>query len=196
MDLQTRVSILQFFLGVGLLGFAYAHMYRRTRTDQYREDLFTLRDELFDYMWQNNIPFDLPAYRLMRQALNGAIRTADSLSVWSFFWVAVALRRNPDKADRLTAALDALADQAVRKHLWGVLKRFAHRFLSFLFAEGAMGLVVSLASRLATVRDWVQPRLRLRAEQWNEPLVTFGSDENPALRMSGERRPRFRFRHI
>ena len=144
MDLQTRVSILQVFLGVGLVGFAYAHMYRKTRTDRYREDLFTLRDALFDYMWENRVPFDLPAYRLTRQLLNGAIRAADSVSLWSLLLVAVFVRRQQWHEDRLSVALDAIPDPALRSHFRDVRVQFGHRLGRFLVAEGILGPFLAL----------------------------------------------------
>jgi len=61
--------------GVGLcvLLIIYKFFYQKTRLDQFREDLFTIRDELFDYMWKNNLDYNLQAYRELRSMLNGFI---------------------------------------------------------------------------------------------------------------------------
>ena len=63
---EEHLRVVQFFAAVGMLWVWYIFMYKRTRADRLREDLFTIRDELFDYMWQHGLPYNLPAYRRMR----------------------------------------------------------------------------------------------------------------------------------
>lgn len=74
---DSRVLVAEFFLTVGALWFVYSYLYKRIRLDAFRETLFTVRDDLFDYMWQHNLPFDNRAYGLLRSSLNGMIRTAN-----------------------------------------------------------------------------------------------------------------------
>jgi hypothetical protein len=49
-------------------------LYRDYRTDQFRQAMFTLRDELFDAAADRKIEFDHPAYCLLRKVMNGFIR--------------------------------------------------------------------------------------------------------------------------
>jgi hypothetical protein len=42
--------------------------------DRFRQDVFGLRDELWDFAASGQISFDDPAYRLLRQLMNGFIR--------------------------------------------------------------------------------------------------------------------------
>jgi hypothetical protein len=50
------------------------------RLDSFRQNMFGLRDELFDYAASGRIAFDHPAYRLLRQSMNGFIRHAHRLT--------------------------------------------------------------------------------------------------------------------
>jgi hypothetical protein len=46
----------------------------------FRQEMFEIRDELFDYAAAGNIRFNDPAYRLLRQSMNGFIRYAHELT--------------------------------------------------------------------------------------------------------------------
>jgi|SRR5208337_1245025 len=50
------------------------------RLDIFRQKMFALRDELFDYAAAGNISFDDQAYRLLRQSINGFIRYGHRLT--------------------------------------------------------------------------------------------------------------------
>jgi hypothetical protein len=57
--------------------------YRDYRIDEFRNRLFIIRDQLFDWAAAGNIEFDNPGYCLVRTTLNGFLRFADSLSLVS-----------------------------------------------------------------------------------------------------------------
>jgi hypothetical protein len=67
-------------------------LYRDYRIDAYRQRLFALRNQLWDYAAAGNISFDHPAYLIVRSRMNGLIRFAHLLS---FIWVltGLAMRR-------------------------------------------------------------------------------------------------------
>jgi hypothetical protein len=58
------------------------------RLDAFRQELFEIRDELFDYAAAGNIKFDDPAYRLLRKFMNGFIRYGHQLT---FFRLCVTM---------------------------------------------------------------------------------------------------------
>jgi hypothetical protein len=60
------------------------------RVDVFRQRMFSVRDELFDYAESGNITFDHPAYQLLRNSMNGFIRYAHRLS---FFQVMLTVVR-------------------------------------------------------------------------------------------------------
>lgn len=56
-------------------------IYPQYRTDCFRFELFSLRDQLFRDAADKNISFDNDAYKTMRSTINGFIRFADSMSL-------------------------------------------------------------------------------------------------------------------
>ena len=184
MDTQMIAGVQQTALALMALVFGYGVMYRKTRIDGYREDLFTILDELFDFMWKNDLDFDLPAYRRMRDLLNGAIRAA----AWTTpLLVVLAVGRAGQTRDRLSEAIAEIADPEVRAHFTGVRDRFRNRFFDYLFAEGVLGGLVWLAGRLSRVRTRVLNRLRAFAAWWDEEFVRFGREDVPEGLILGRR---------
>lgn len=57
------------------------HNYKIYLVDKYRQDLFTVRDRLFNFAAEGGIEFDNPAYIMVRTYLNGSIRYAERLSL-------------------------------------------------------------------------------------------------------------------
>src|SRR5579872_4121214 len=60
------------------------------RLDIFRQQMFAVRDELFDYALAGNVAFDHPAYILLRKSMNGFLRYGHRLS---FFQVMITLCR-------------------------------------------------------------------------------------------------------
>ena len=55
--MPSETELFQLFqsaLAIGIAIVLYT-LYRRTRSDSFREDMFTIRDEMFDFMWKNNL---------------------------------------------------------------------------------------------------------------------------------------------
>lgn len=50
------------------------------RNDLFRQQMFAIRDELWDFAAADNISFDDPAYMLLRQLMNGFIRYAHNIT--------------------------------------------------------------------------------------------------------------------
>ena len=63
------------------LVYVFFWLYQPYRLDKYRDNLFTLRAELFDLAANGKIPFDHPAYVILRDTMNGSIRFAHQMGV-------------------------------------------------------------------------------------------------------------------
>ena len=63
-------------------------LYRDYRADSLRQDLFEIRDELFDQAASGLVDFDEPAYDMLRETLNGNIRFAHRLSLLRVVFIA------------------------------------------------------------------------------------------------------------
>ncbi len=70
--------------------------WKEIRVDALRQELFALRDEVFDAAADGLIAFDHPAYGTFRNTLNGFLRFAHRVSPFEFFlWYLVAKYRPP-----------------------------------------------------------------------------------------------------
>ena len=83
--------IMVIIIGVSLFGLLIIApwLYRDYQVDVFREDLFELRNDLFDFAANGGISFDDPAYRGLRSMCNGYIRFGHRISLLSsllFSW--------------------------------------------------------------------------------------------------------------
>jgi hypothetical protein len=92
MGTETAFTILTSLLSILGLVYLFFWRYKALCTDSFRQKLFELRDELFDYAADGNISFDHPAYGTLRKTINGYIRFAHKTTAWHglifavFFW--------------------------------------------------------------------------------------------------------------
>jgi hypothetical protein len=89
------------------------------RLDSFRQNVFALRDELFDYAAAGNISFNDPAYRLLRQSMNGFIRYAHQLSLFRLVFTFEIWKYRHEKswADSWEKALKNVNRLEVRRKL-------------------------------------------------------------------------------
>jgi hypothetical protein len=102
-----------------LLTRLYLREYKDLRAQITRSQLFAVRDELFETARQGKIPFGAPAYRLLRERINGSIRLAHKLNlieVYVLYWTinrSPALKAGQARFQReWTASLAALPEDA------------------------------------------------------------------------------------
>jgi hypothetical protein len=86
------------------------------RVDSFRQQVFAVRDDLFDYARSGKIDFGHPAYRLLRQSANGFLRYAHRLTfyrvvVTSVIWKTVGHTPELVWTKRWTDALASLDEQ-------------------------------------------------------------------------------------
>lgn len=90
MDVKDLALVLQSSICIGSIVLVLFKPWSESRLDVFRQRVFAVRDELWDYAAAGNIGFDDPAYRLLRQSMNGIIRYAHQLT---FFRVCVTVLR-------------------------------------------------------------------------------------------------------
>lgn len=184
---EQHLRIVQAFLAVGVLWVWYVFMYKRTRADRFREDLFTIRDELFDYMWQHGLSYDLPAYRQMRDMLNGGIRFSEQLNLMPVLLVSYLVRDvDSNKEFSLKKALKEIDDPETRAYFAEVYHKVGSRLFRRVLLEGPPWLLfkpVQLALRfnvLRHVRESAQEGPRVQA--MNDELMRWGKKKSPEAR--------------
>lgn len=187
MGVEEHLRVVQFFLAVLVLWAWYVFMYKRTRTDRLREDLFTIRDELFDYMWQHELSYDLPAYQQMRDFLNGGIRFADQLNVIPLLLLSYLTRSvRYRKEYSLLSSINEIDDPTARAYFEEVYNKIGSRFFRRVFLEGVhwpLFKLIQLALRFGRLRN-----LRGNAQEsqpvqaMSDELMRWGRRNSPEAR--------------
>jgi hypothetical protein len=80
MNFTTAIVMLETLISLALLVVIILRIWPEQRTDLFRQEMFALRDELFDFAVADKVSFDDPAYILLRQLMNGFIRYAHNLT--------------------------------------------------------------------------------------------------------------------
>lgn len=140
---EAELAALRFFLFAAIGLIFYMWPYRRLRVAAYREDLFTIRDELWDYMHKHGEAFDVPAHRALRQAINGFIRLAPSLGWTTPIAAIITAKWSREAANSpLSQMIDEIEDPQLKNCLllaeWAMLRRT----MKFSCLEGITGLVL------------------------------------------------------
>src|ERR1039457_4111930 len=94
MDAKALVTILEAAIASCGLVVVVFWLWPCVRLDVFRQKMFAVRDELFDYAESGKIGFNHPAYRLLRQSMNGFIRYGHRLT---FFQVNLMMLRSEER---------------------------------------------------------------------------------------------------
>jgi hypothetical protein len=70
----VNIVTIESLLGLFGLWIGICYLWRDFRNDSYREDIFSVRDEMFLYAAEGKISFDHPAYALLRLRMNRLLR--------------------------------------------------------------------------------------------------------------------------
>jgi len=75
-------NVLQFVAVASLWLLVFSKMLPTVRLDSFRQKMFAVRDELFDYAHSGQVSFDDPAYVLLRRQMNALIRFGHQITVF------------------------------------------------------------------------------------------------------------------
>lgn len=82
MSIEQLSAIIESVVALIMLIVVFLKLLPALRLDIFRQKMFAVRDELFDYAAAGNINFDDPAYRLLRQSMNGNIRYGHQITLF------------------------------------------------------------------------------------------------------------------
>ncbi|MGA3043081.1 MAG: hypothetical protein ABSF54_20075 [Bryobacteraceae bacterium] len=125
---QMLVTILEAAIGSCALVFVTFALWPSVRLDVFRQQMFAVRDELFDYAASGKIGFDHPAYRLLRQSMNGFIRyghriTFFQINMSMLHWKIVESHAPMDWTERWDRAISTIDDADVKNSLLAFHRR-------------------------------------------------------------------------
>src|SRR2546429_897839 len=103
-DIAIR-SVLALFA----LWIAVYYLWRDFRNDAFREDIFSIRDQMFLYAAQGNIRFDHPTYTILRNRMNVLLRHGHEFTLNRM--VLILLTHGSDFKNEITARLEAALEE-------------------------------------------------------------------------------------
>ena len=133
------LSSLQLALGVFALWFLYFKCWREYRDDAFRQRLFTLRDDLFDYAQSGKIAFDNPSYMTLRNVMNGLIRFTHRLTFTRFIVLTLTNRSGENPMTRWAKEVEGLPSD-VRAELEKKYREFAKAMAIHLMLWSPIGI--------------------------------------------------------
>ena len=83
-------------VSAALIWILFFWFYRDYRVDRFRQNLFALRDELFDMAQSGKLEFNDPAYGMLRSMINGTIQFGHRLGLLDLLMLGVAVRGSPN----------------------------------------------------------------------------------------------------
>ena len=130
--MTEHFTLAQCLISLSLIGIIWFHLFGKLRRDDFRSKIRRIRDDVFDYVWQNGHSFDDANYKSTRQLLNGIIRMSRTLTPTTFMLIFVsgtAMSRNQRKCtDPPKTDLDKRLHEAHQE----AVKAMVH----FVYCEG------------------------------------------------------------
>ena len=96
--MELMASLLLATYGGCLLAILLLFLWRELRIEVFRQRIFQIRDELFDFAAEGNISFNDPAYGALRTSMNSLIRFAHKMSFFHAFLMNLARHWYPSPA--------------------------------------------------------------------------------------------------
>ena len=137
---MTNTFALSYFMvSLTALGVVYFVLFARLRREMFRCQLRRIRDELFDYMWENAQDFNEPAYRHARDTMNSYLAISNKLSPGVLVLATIATvldwrRRGVQAANLPTGPLGDKIRQAYMGLTWTLIK--------YSFLKGIPGAII------------------------------------------------------
>lgn len=89
----TSITCIYTLISILILGYLLFWCYRSYSLARFRQDIFDLRDELFDRAYKGLVSFEHPAYSMLRSTMNGFLRFGHMLSFWQIFIFMILVRK-------------------------------------------------------------------------------------------------------
>jgi len=116
----------------------------KSRLDKFSQDLFRIRDDLFDAMIRGDHDFSDPAYGATRRFINGLIRLAPWMSLFSIYTMNFIVKRCP-VTNMVTPNTNDLKLRELLKQSEDIVIR---RLVKYVYLETIIGWILLLTKSL------------------------------------------------
>ncbi|MFN0195247.1 MAG: hypothetical protein ACKVT0_00760 [Planctomycetaceae bacterium] len=127
---EQILVLLNLGFGIAAFGLIFGKLFPRARRENFQQDLFKIRNDLFLFMKENGYSFDDPAYRDIRATLNAVIRYCEFYSFPGFFLSAF---QEQNERVPVVDLIEQVADEQLKIKLRSVRREISLRVFRFLF---------------------------------------------------------------
>jgi len=154
-------SLLHLGFGLVLLWILVYVGWRPYRIDRVRNELFTLRNELFMFAARGGIAFDDAAYTLLTSRINAVIRFAHTITFTQLILYSVQERFTPtpglaEQQKRMSEAIDRLPQKS-KDVFVGIYQRAGQTIAWHMLVGSPLLLIVgALSLPLLIIKSWLR----------------------------------------
>ena len=162
---QEFILVIEALLCIALLVWFFSMPWQSLWTAISRQQLFELRDRLFDIAADERIEFSNTAYQQLRDYLNGCIRFSHKITFASLMVGALFPGLQTHKKYNLPEAIEGVADERVRQEMRDIFLKSAvilvrHMVIRspFLWILLALAPLIVISNKLGPVHTNATPR--------------------------------------
>lgn len=135
-----------FWLVLGYLYVQWRLLWIPFFLENFRNKIFILRDELFDYYLNNNLDFNSSEYTKMRELMNATLRFGHRISFFDYIWVRYFVPEFKDLALRTEQNINqifvSIQDTALRDYYEDLHFRLNLNIVKFIVCSSPILLIV------------------------------------------------------
>jgi len=110
-------------------------LWPQQRIDLFRQQMFAIRDELWDFAAAENLSFDDPAHALLRQLMNGFIRYAHNLTPYRILLSFLQWKYIGEPAGQWTSSWNKAVKQLPNEDTQKALQQFHSRAMDLVLGQ-------------------------------------------------------------
>jgi len=158
-DIVPVIIVTVFFLVAWVF---YFWIYQEYRVDKTRQEIFAIRDELFDFAAAGNIYFNHPSYVMLRTTMNGMIRFTHRVNlIMVIMLILMNLKTVEAKAfvesyDESVASLDSSTRDKLNNYLgrmnWAIVNHLIRSSIILMFFVVLAGIVIGLCKGVGNLK--------------------------------------------
>lgn len=150
------ILILCFLITLSIF-FILLHYYKKYCVDAYRQEIFKIRDELFNFAAEGGITFSHPAYGMARTYLNGTIRFTEHLSLVRMITANIVLKKHASHFEmEIANRLKGLTEPQREAISAALDKAIAHTILYLVRKNVAVVLLFEVFRYVGLMKDMIK----------------------------------------
>lgn len=164
---QEFILVIEALLCTAILVWFFSSPWQSLWTAVSRQQLFELRDRLFDIAADERIGFSDTAYLELREYLNGCIRFAHKITFGSFMAAAVCPGSLAHKKYNLPEAIERVTDEKVRQEIRDIFLKSVFILLRHMVIRSPLlwillgfAPLIVISNKLVETADWIASQLK------------------------------------